>query len=250
LNWSIHDNAGWLICTPTSGTNSGVVIVSVAPCTLPPGPYTGTVYIYAHGASNSPPTVTVPPVIFTLIPPVMRMACIRYSGRQQIAPNNTDGIGSRYFTIDNVSGGDSIKANTAPQNHKYSPPIRVQQLKDLPIDQRTPVKMRKGFREDIPPREIYAGDDGLIQIEIKELERIELDLSASFSDTSKISGYLLVGDRILSLPIGSTLKDGVFYWIPGLAFFGKYRLVFIEQGPYGEMNRKDIIVKIGPKFEK
>jgi hypothetical protein len=35
-----------------------------------------------------------------------------------------------------------------------------------------------------------------------------------------------------------------------VAFFGKYRLVFIEQGPYGKMNnRKDIIVKIGPKFE-
>jgi hypothetical protein len=163
---------------------------------------------------------------------------------------STDGIGSRYFTIDNPDDGSSIKANAAPQNHKYSPPIRVQQLKNLPIDFRTPVRIRKGFGKDIQPREIYAGDDGLIQIEIKELGRIELDLSASFNDVSEISGYLLAGNRILSLPIGSTLKDGVFYWIPGLAFFGEYRLVFIEQGSYGKMNnRKDIIVKIGPKFE-
>jgi hypothetical protein len=35
-----------------------------------------------------------------------------------------------------------------------------------------------------------------------------------------------------------------------MAFFGKYRLVFIEQGPYGKMNRKDILVEIGPKFEE
>jgi hypothetical protein len=51
--------------------------------------------------------------------------------------------------------------------------------------------MRKGFGKDISLREIYADYKGPIQIEIKELERIELDLSARFSDTSKISGYLL-----------------------------------------------------------
>jgi C1A family cysteine protease len=163
---------------------------------------------------------------------------------------NTDGIGSRYFSIQNPDGGDSINAVAAPQNQMYSPPIRLQQLKDLPMDVRTPVKIRKGFGEDIPSRNIYADHNGLVQIEIKELERIELDLSASFSDTSKISGYLLAGNRILSLPIGSTLKDGVFYWMPGLAYLGKYRLVFIEHGPYGVMNRKDVMVKIGPKFEK
>lgn len=162
---------------------------------------------------------------------------------------STDGIGSRYFTISNTDDGSSIKTTEATQNHKFSPPFRVQQLKNLPIDHLTLVKMRKGFGKDIIPREIYAGDDGLIQIEIKELDRIELDLSASFSDPSKISGYLLAGNRVLSLPIGSTLKDGVFYWIPGLAFFGEYHLVFIEQGPYGKMNRKDFMVKIGSKFE-
>jgi hypothetical protein len=165
--------------------------------------------------------------------------------------NNTDGIGSRYFTIDNTGNRNMNKATSAPQNHKCSPPIRIQRIKDLPIDNRTPVKMKKGFEKDIQPREIYADHDGLINIKIKELGRIELDLSASFTDTSKISGYLLVGDSIQSLPIGSTLKDGVFYWMPGLAFFGKYHLVFIEQGgPYGEeMNRKDFLVEIGPKCE-
>jgi hypothetical protein len=116
------------------------------------------------------------------------------------------------------------------------------------MDYRTPVKMRKGFG-NMQSREIYAGDDGLIKIKIKELGRLQLDLSASFADTSKISGYLVVGDRILSLPIGSTLKDGIFYWMPGMAFFGNYRLVFIEHGPYGAMNRIDVMVEIGPKFE-
>lgn len=451
LDWSIHKKADWLIVSPTSGTNSGVVNVFVAPCNLPAGSYNDTIYIYGLGASNSPQTVTVdlqvknpshdhPPfgpfetplnnsVVRSSVPftgwalddvevdnvkiyngdsyvgdavfvegprpdveqahpdyPLNYRAGWGYMMLTNFLPNggngtyhvkavamdsegkqttlgtktiicdnehavkpfgaidtptqggtasgssfinwgwaltpqpkhipndgstinvwvdsvnlghphynnyrkdiaelfpdfansdgavgyfyfdttgyadgvhtimwtaadnegSTDGIGSRYFTIDNTSGGDSIKAIAAPQNHKYSPPIRVQQLKNLPIDRRSPVKMRKGFGKDIIPREIYAGDDGLIQIEIKECGRIELDLSSSFSDTSKISGYMLAGNRVLSLPIGSTLKDGVFYWMPGVAFFGKYRLVFIEQGPYGNMNRKDIMVKIGPKFQ-
>jgi hypothetical protein len=451
LYWSIHNYEDWLICTPTSGTDSGAVNVFVAPCTLQPGSYNDTIYIYGSGASNSPRTVTVelqvknpsqdqPPfgsfdtpvhgsTVSSSVPftgwalddvevdsvkiyngsdyvgdavfvegprpdvaqaypdyPLNYKAGWGYMMLTNFLPNggngtyhikaiatdseghqttlgtktitcdnanavkpfgaidapaqggtasgssyinwgwvltpqpnhiptdgstigvyidskgighphynnyrkdiaelfpgyensdgaagffyfdttgyadgvhtiqwtardnagNTDGIGSRYFTIDNTGSGNSIKEVAAPQNQKCSPPISIQQLKNLPIDRCTPVKMRKGFGRDIEPREIYADDEGLIQIEIKELGRIELDLSASFSDPSKISGYLLVGNRILSLPIGSTLKDGVFYWMPSVGFFGKYRLVFIERGPYGEMNRKDFMVNIGPKFE-
>jgi hypothetical protein len=53
---------------------------------------------------------------------------------------NTDGIGSRYFTIDNTSGSYRIKANDSPQNHKDSPPVSIQQLKNLLIDYQTPVR--------------------------------------------------------------------------------------------------------------
>jgi hypothetical protein len=76
--------------------------------------------------------------------------------------NNTDGIGSRYFSIAHCSDDDSIKTTASSHNQQYSPSIRVQQLKDLPIDLRTPVKMRKGFGEDIPPREIYADHNSLL----------------------------------------------------------------------------------------
>jgi len=66
LNWSVSDNAGWLICTPTSGTGSAVISVSVAVSGLSAGTYTGTVTVSSSNASNSPQAVAVTLNIYTL----------------------------------------------------------------------------------------------------------------------------------------------------------------------------------------
>ncbi|MCP5106683.1 MAG: hypothetical protein GY950_25085 [bacterium] len=58
LNWSAGNDASWLSCTPDSGTNFGVVTVSVNPAGLAVGSYTGTVTISDANAGNSPQTVT------------------------------------------------------------------------------------------------------------------------------------------------------------------------------------------------
>jgi hypothetical protein len=59
LNWSVNVDQWWLKCTPTSGTNSGVLTISVNPWGLYPGNYSGTITISSPNASNSPRTVTV-----------------------------------------------------------------------------------------------------------------------------------------------------------------------------------------------
>jgi hypothetical protein len=59
LNWSVNVDQWWLKCTPISGTNSGVLTVSVSPGGLYPGNYSGTITISSANASNSPRTVTV-----------------------------------------------------------------------------------------------------------------------------------------------------------------------------------------------
>jgi hypothetical protein len=60
-------------------------------------------------------------------------------------------------------------------------------------------------------------------IEIRELEQIELEVEAS-------NGYLIVAGERRPLPIGSTLKDGVFYWEAGPGFLGEYELLFERPG--------------------
>jgi len=63
LNWSVSDDAGWLTCNPTSGTETGKITISIDPSGLSASgltaeTYIGTISVTAT-ATNSPQTVTV-----------------------------------------------------------------------------------------------------------------------------------------------------------------------------------------------
>jgi hypothetical protein len=65
-------------------------------------------------------------------------------------------------------------------------------------------------------------------IEVEELDRIELDLGATSSEP---------------LPVGSTLKDGVFYWQLGPGFLGDYEFRFTRLNGTSAL----VSVKVRPK---
>jgi hypothetical protein len=71
---------------------------------------------------------------------------------------------------------------------------------------------------------------------MEELGLIEIPLDA-------ISGYELVNGERRPLPIGSSLKDGVFYWQPGPGFLGEFNLVFERT----DGSASEVRVKIKPK---
>jgi len=73
-------------------------------------------------------------------------------------------------------------------------------------------------------------------IEIEEVGQVEIPLGA-------ISGYQLVNGEHRPLPIGSSLKRGVFYWQPGPGFLGQYHLVF----EHNDGTESHVRVKIRPK---
>ena len=188
---------------------------------------------------------------------------------------NTDGIGSRYFAVQNTGEARTSSPAGAASGIQKISSIRIESFEDFPIDYSTPVRIRKRFVKDIEPEEIYPDNEGLIKIEIKELGRLviqlsesnfEMDLESSSSDhltlntqhptpkntpPNRFNGYLQVGSSLKSLPIGSTLDSarGVFYWQPGPGFIGKYRFVFIEKGQDMDICRKNIIVRILPMFK-
>jgi hypothetical protein len=95
-----------------------------------------------------------------------------------------DGVGSRYFTVQN--GGTGGVAEPA----------------DEPL---APVRSE------------------VSSVETEELGRIELSLGAP-------AGHLLVGGEQRPLPIGSSIKDGTFYWEVGPGFLGEYQLLFERPG--------------------
>jgi len=81
------------------------------------------------------------------------------------------------------------------------------------------VIVRRGLDANRDPEVLTPADSGVYSIEMEELGRIELNAGAS-------KGHLLVNGERAGLPVGSTLKAGVFYWQAGLGFVGEYQLLF------------------------
>ena len=130
------------------------------------------------------------------------------------------GLGSRYFSVFNAGGGGVA----APQE-----PPSLESLAG-------PVQLRSGYDLHGPQVALDPDASGSYSIEMEQLGRIELSLGAS-------KGYLVVDGEAADLPLGSTLKAGVFYWQAPLAFLGKYDMVF--ERPDGTQMR--VRVNIVPK---
>lgn len=127
---------------------------------------------------------------------------------------SSDGIGSRYFSVMNTGASDVSSV--------------LSDIHLLPYDETS-----EGILNLEPAEELYFG--------IKELERVEINLSIA----DVLAGYVVVGDQLRELPIGSTLdkESGIFYWQPGPGFLGEYRFTFI--GNNGDrIIRKTIVINI------
>jgi len=157
---------------------------------------------------------------------------------------NTDGIGSRFFNIQNPD--DASEANSKINCFSGGIPIspqpgfEINRLANIPLNNSQPLRVIKGDRSLKGRQNLYQDKNGSIRVEISQGERIEINLG------KPMAGYLLVGNDFRPLPFGSTLdlEKGMFYWLPAPGYYGTYRLVFALAGPDSRMMRKDIEVKI------
>ncbi|MCP5054775.1 MAG: hypothetical protein GY940_46855, partial [bacterium] len=151
---------------------------------------------------------------------------------------NFDGIGSRYFTINNIQSRSQSQTQAM---HDMN--IRIH---DIPPDTMSSLKVKTGYNLEHPNEEKRSGNEPA-HIEIPELGRVELNMT----DETAVSfvGYQLVHNGLRPLPIGSYLdkKRGKFYWQAGVAFLGHYRLVFIKTNGVGNRTRHEVTVTIKPK---
>jgi len=172
---------------------------------------------------------------------------------------NTDGIGSRYFSISNTGTSTSSTKSYQVKTRPQTPISNISKLADIPVDYSVPVRIKRGFKEDIEPQVVFADETGMNRIDINEVERVQIYLTDRCDDNStaesqssnSFTGYLEVNNRLEPLPVGSTLdtQRGIFYWQPGPGFIGEYRFVFIEKEQNTDINRKHIVVKIVPSYE-
>jgi hypothetical protein len=149
---------------------------------------------------------------------------------------NSDGIGSRYFSINNA-GGSRVGAK-GPGKAMPAPGKKG-------ID-RTPVVVLKGFDSDIQSEMIMPDQGGVIDVEMKELGRLEIRFRTEvFLCLDGAPDFRTLSQT--PLPVGSTLDEesNVFYWQPGPGFAGDYEFIFLDAlTGY----TRTVRVKILPKF--
>lgn len=145
---------------------------------------------------------------------------------------NTDGIGSRYFTVQNTG----TNRQSSVVSGKWA--VDSKRFAAISGDEFTPAAVSKGYNQDVEPKKISPDDNGFINIQSKEWERIEINLGRP-----GWIGFQVIGDQLRELPIGSTMnsKEGVFCWQPGAGFIGNYQLVFIDK-PGNKLRKINITI--------
>jgi len=128
-----------------------------------------------------------------------------------------EGLGSRYFNVLNTGGPIAAPEDVIPDTAA-----------------KEGVQARHGLNRRLRP--IAPDSDGGYSVTMEEVGLIELNLGAA-------RGNLLVQSETHELPVGSTLKGGVFYWQPGPGFLGDYTMQF--ERPDG--TKVPVHVKIVPK---
>ena len=129
-------------------------------------------------------------------------------------------IGSRAFQVQNGAAANSRKSQAAPAPSSSSGGVLV----------------RRGFDPNQQPDTLVPNEQGNYSLQMEQLGRIEVQLGA-------VDGYQLVKDQRRPLPIGSSIKDGTFYWQAGVGFLGQFHLVLVKAD--GSQVRLD--VKVVPK---
>jgi len=153
---------------------------------------------------------------------------------------NIDGLGSRYFTIINSSTSNSTSRSII-SNHDIA---------KIPLEY-SPTLIKHGV-EGNDYQTADMNDSGNCIINIKELEPMEIILTDCILNTGnpgqRFEGYLLAGNHLKPLPAGSTLdrSRGIFYWIPGIGYYGEYHFVFVAETTRG-WSKKYVPINITAK---
>ncbi|MCP4155391.1 MAG: hypothetical protein GY757_47135 [bacterium] len=163
---------------------------------------------------------------------------------------NVDGIGSRFFTVRASSQSRSAIAGSVGPS--VNPVVTMSSLTDIPTVERFMVSYATGYHEDAEFKPLTPGENGVLVVELCELDRLRLMLDGG--DEAGYFGFLAAGKRLRPLPTGSSLsvkrgKDsqyGIFHWQPVAGFVGSYPLVFIIKDGNGNLKKRTLLITIKP----
>ncbi|MCP4216162.1 MAG: BACON domain-containing protein, partial [bacterium] len=153
---------------------------------------------------------------------------------------NSDGIGSRFFQVQNNGSVHNGSANSRRTSVREK-----ETLSQLPLDNRGPVSVSKGYNGR--QKRVRPGKSGMVTVESRECERVVISFfnESTAGEAGKVNSRVR---NISDLPIGSTLNadTGMFYWLPGPGFVGQYEFDFAISDGGKAMKRKRVKINIRP----
>jgi len=150
-----------------------------------------------------------------------------------------DGIGSRFFSIDNYEAGNFIQEVSSlkglfQEDNSGNLSIRVKEI-------------RRGYGLR-PDPETRAGDDGIFEVQLEQMEPGRIVFQGSAGGRRLFyDGW--EQDTLKDLPLGSTLdrEKGVFSWIPAPGFLGIYRFNFVSTDGLNMSKPVQVVINVIPK---
>jgi hypothetical protein len=147
---------------------------------------------------------------------------------------NADGVGSRFFTIANITSSAHLGSPPTGQYPDASTvfPHLGQPLPDLGVSTsgRLGTVRHADGRFSVRDR-LKAEADGIGRIDIHELERLELQVPTAMQPGATYAAYQLVDRRLGRLPHGASfdVHRGLLAWDVAAGFLGPYDLVFLRE---------------------
>jgi hypothetical protein len=171
------------------------------------------------------------------------------------AAGNTEGLGSRFFTVFNGAAASTVaavSASTVAMSGATGSQVgqAAQALAEVPVANAA-VEVRRAFTPENAVTVAVPEYTGRIALTARELEQVELHLANELTEAGgTYEGYLVVGEALRPLPSGSALDtaQGVFTWQPGAAFIGGYDFVFVRTDATGAKTKVPVHLLITPKF--
>ena len=174
------------------------------------------------------------------------------------------GIGSRYFSVANSADAQASSLGStgvgSTSTEAFAPVERDQSASSIavvagPDSGRRAASLSEAavtgaeviaHRAERPARPLPANDGRPRTLKINALERLQLTLGESDDACAgSWAGYLVAGDTLTDLPIGSAIdRTGTFYWQPGPAFAGTFELLFVRTACDGSKKRLPVTVTI------
>lgn len=153
----------------------------------------------------------------------------------------SEGLGSRYFRVQNNAGAGVTMAATA-----NVPLLNVATVSALPVDT-DPIEARRGWSPDVAWAQQGTNRAGRAIVRGEEVDRFELRLGTRAGET--YTGFVRAADSLQPLPAGSQLNEqtGDFVWAPGAGFVGPYNLVFVRTASGRAIARREVQIILAPK---